>query len=81
MRTGAGSIVLYSLLTKFTVRVLCVHTTSMHLARFVKCCLTASSLSVTLSSSIYSLYSAPPRWVKHHSHHDKFSKTSSRSLY
>ncbi|KAG1802241.1 uncharacterized protein HD556DRAFT_1336028, partial [Suillus plorans] len=72
-----GSIVLYSLLTKFTVLVLCVHTSMhMHLARqscivvlplmrssmlvfrrsvHVKCCLTASSLDLTLSCSSYSL--------------------------
>ncbi|KAG1810413.1 uncharacterized protein HD556DRAFT_1320307, partial [Suillus plorans] len=66
-----GSIVLCSPLTKFIVRVLCVHTTSMHLAhqsyivalplihssmlvfrRSVKCCLTVSSLDLTLPSSI-----------------------------
>ncbi|KAG1789952.1 uncharacterized protein HD556DRAFT_1394623, partial [Suillus plorans] len=57
----------------------------------VKCCLTASSLDLTLPSLIHSLYPAPPRQaptmacqkprlgcVKHYSHHDKFSQISSQ---
>ncbi|KAG2084485.1 uncharacterized protein F5147DRAFT_731686, partial [Suillus discolor] len=76
------SIGLYSLLTKFTVLVLCVPTTSMHLARqcSVKCCLTASSFNL-LKPQPWHCQKPRVGWVKHHSHHDKFSKTSSQSLY
>ncbi|KAG1821308.1 hypothetical protein EV424DRAFT_861924 [Suillus variegatus] len=44
-----GSIVLYSLLTKFTVLVLCVHTTSMHLAHAVSSLVSLCQASTPLT--------------------------------